>query len=234
MAAMTVAMLPTPWMRDRFGFRRVFLIALLALALTSVAGSLSPNFTFVVCARILQGAAAGILQPMGVLAVMRLFSPQSQGKASGVLSFSIVLAPAVAPALGGVLLDHFGWQAIFLINLPFCLVTGIFGLYWLPLPREIIRRRFDWLGVGLLTLGTLALVEGVVSLQQRGLLALRGVVGYGGPAHFRDPDRASADLFARGVQLVHEGLLVQRAAEAPPGSAGVLFLPAYTIYSAFS
>lgn len=171
MAAMTVAMLPAPWLLDRIGFRRVFLGALTVLAVTSVAGSLSPNFPFVVAVRIVQGAAAGLLQPMGVLVVMRLFPIPSQGKASGVLSFSIVLAPAVAPALGGVLLDHFGWQAIFLINLPFCALAGLSALYLLPLPREISRKRFDWIGVGLLTLATLALIEGVVSLQQRGLLA---------------------------------------------------------------
>lgn len=171
MAAMTVAMLPTSWLLDRFGFRRIFLIALTTLAVASVAGSLAPNFPAVVAARIVQGAAAGVLQPMGVLAVMRLFPLKSQGKASGVLSFSIVLAPAVAPALGGALLDRFGWQAIFLINLPFCLIAGISALYLLPLPREIARKRFDWLGVTLLTLGTLALVESVASLQQRGLLS---------------------------------------------------------------
>ena len=171
MAAMTVAMLPASWLLDRIGFRRVFLGALAVLAVTSIAGSLSPNFPFVVAARIVQGAAAGLLQPMGVLVVMRLFPIPSQGKASGVLSFSIVLAPAVAPALGGALLDLFGWQAIFLINLPFCALAGLSALYLLPLPREISRKRFDWIGVGLLTLATQALIEGVVSLQQRGLLA---------------------------------------------------------------
>lgn len=171
MAAMTVAMLPSSWLLDRIGFRRVFLGALTVLAVTSVAGSLSPNFACVVAARIVQGAAAGILQPMGVLVVMRLFPIPSQGKASGVLSFSIVLAPAVAPALGGALLDLFGWQAIFLLNLPFCLLAGVSGLYLLPLPREIVRQRFDWIGVGLLTLATLALIESVVSLQQRGLFS---------------------------------------------------------------
>jgi DHA2 family multidrug resistance protein len=170
MAAMTVAMLPTSWLLDRFGFRRVFVAALTALALASIAGSLSPNFPCVVGARILQGLAAGVLQPMGVLVVMRLFPLQSQGKASGVLSFCIVLAPAVAPALGGALLDSFGWQAIFLINLPFCLLGGISALYLLPLPRALQHNRFDWSGVSWLALGTLALVESVVSLQENGLL----------------------------------------------------------------
>ena len=171
MAAMTVGMLPSPWLLDRFGFRRVFLSAVAVLAVASVAGSLAPNFPLVVGARVVQGVAAGILQPLGVLAVMRLFPISSQGRASGAMSFAIVLAPAVAPALGGVLLDHFGWPAIFLLNIPFCLLAGVSGLFLLPLPREIRLRHFDWLGVGLLTLATLTLVEAAVSLQSRGLLA---------------------------------------------------------------
>lgn len=171
MAAMTVAMLPTPWLLDRCGFRRVFLLAVASLALASIAGFFAPSFPLVVGARILQGAAAGVLQPMGVLALMRLFPPESQGRASGILTFSIALTPAVAPALGGILLDHFGWQAIFLINLPFCLVAGIAALHLLPLPGRIVIRAFDWFGLGWLALATLALIESVSSLQHSGLLA---------------------------------------------------------------
>lgn len=171
MAAMTLSMLPTSWLLDRFGFRRVFLTALTALAVTSVLGSLAPSFPAVVGARILQGMATGVLQPLGVLAVMRLFPPHRQGKASGMLSFGIVLAPAVAPALGGGLLDLFGWRAIFLINLPFCLIAGIAGLFLWPAPRETLRRAFDWTGTLLLVVLTLVLVECAVSLQNHGLLA---------------------------------------------------------------
>lgn len=171
MGAMTVSMLPTPWLLDRLGFRRCFLGAILLLTVTSIAGSLADRFPLVVAVRLLQGIAAGLLQPLGALAVMRLFPVESQGRASGILGFGIVLAPAVAPALGGVLLDRFGWEAIFLINLPFCVVAGVAGLCLLPAPREIKARRFDWFGVGLLGLATLALIEGVSSLQHAGLLA---------------------------------------------------------------
>lgn len=168
MAAMTIAMLPTPWLLERFGFRKLFIAAIAVLALTSIAGSLAGSFPLVVLARVLQGAAAGVLQPMGALAVMRLFPGPGQGKASGILGFGIVLAPAVAPSLGGLLLDHFGWQAIFLINLPACFLALGAGLYLLPLPRETGRHAFDWLGVALLAVGTMSLVECVASLQHSG------------------------------------------------------------------
>lgn len=171
MAALTVGMLPTAWLLDRLGFRRVFLVALGLLAAASIGGFLAPSFSLVVVARIVQGVAAGILQPMGLLALMRLFPPETQGRASGILTFSIVLAPAVGPALGGFLLDRFGWEAIFLLGVPFCVAAFVAAVYFLPLPRSTTAKPFDWLGVSWLTLATLSLIEGISSFQHSGPLS---------------------------------------------------------------
>lgn len=171
MAAMTVAMLPTPWLLDRYGFRRVFLTAIVVLAVAGIAGALSTRFAAVVGARVVQGFAAGLLQPLSSLAVMRLFPPHNQGRASGVLGFGIVLAPAVAPSLGGVLLDAFGWQAVFLLNLPLCAVAGVLGFRLLPSPAEPRVRKFDWPGLSMLLVVTLATIEAVASLHRGGLAA---------------------------------------------------------------
>lgn len=202
MAAMAVAMLPTSWLLERFGFRRVFLCAVSLLALAGVAGSLSPNFVWLVAARVVQGAATGVLQPMGILAVLRLFAQNRQGRASGMLSFCIVLAPAVAPAIGGVLLDRFGWRAIFLINLPFCFVAATSALYLLPLPREIARRRFDWRGVALLACATLALVGGVASLKDGSLPSIATqllVASAASAAYVRHARRGAAPIIGVGL-----------------------------------
>ena len=169
MAAMTVAMLPTAWLLDRIGLRTVFLLALAVLTAASVAGFFAPGFTLVVAARVLQGMAAGVLQPLGVLALMRLFPAETRGRAAGILTVSIAFTPAVAPALAGLLLDRFGWQAIFLLGVPFGIVASAAALWLLPAPRQIVRRRFDWAGLGWLTVATLALIEGVASLHHSGL-----------------------------------------------------------------
>lgn len=173
MAALTVAMLPTPWLLDRIGFRRLFLGTNLMLALASAAGALGSDFAFVVAMRIVQGVAAGLLQPLPMLAVMRLFPAGAQGRAHGLLGFGVVLAPAVAPALAGVLLDRFGWQAIFLMNLPFCFVAGVLGLYLLPRAEALARRPFDWIGVGILCAASLLAIDFIASLREHGLLAPR-------------------------------------------------------------
>ncbi|MDR2679137.1 MAG: DHA2 family efflux MFS transporter permease subunit [Zoogloeaceae bacterium] len=168
MAAMTVAMLPTHWLLHRLGIRRVFLLCMALLAVGSALGVFAPNFLVLVGARILQGVAAGILQPLGYLVVMQLFPSGKQGRASGILSFGVVLAPAMAPALGGVLLDGFGWQAIFFLNVPFFIMASVLGLYILPRPQKTHARRFDWTGLVLTTLATLALVEAIANLQTSG------------------------------------------------------------------
>lgn len=169
LAAMTVGMLPTAWLVDRLGLRRVFLLALAMLLVASVAGFFAPTFPLVVAARVAQGLAAGVLQPLGQMALMRLFPPSIQGRASGLLIFSIALTPAVAPSLAGGLLDAYGWQAIFLLGVPFAVGAALAALRWLPAPREIRRRPFDWAGLTWLTLGALALIEAVSSLQHSGL-----------------------------------------------------------------
>jgi EmrB/QacA subfamily drug resistance transporter len=171
MAAMTLAMLPTPWLLERFGFRRVFLGTVLFLGLTSLAGALVSDFAGTVAIRLLQGAAAGVQQPLSMVVVMRLFPPGRQGRATGMLSFGIVLAPAVAPALAGVLLEHFGWQSIFLLSVPFCLLAGLLAVHLLPRAEDIQRRPFDWYGVALLSVITLALIEWVSTLREAGPLA---------------------------------------------------------------
>ena len=171
MAAMTVAMLPTPWLLERFSFRRVFLAALVVMALGSCAGYLAPSFQLVVAARIVQGLAAGVLQPLGPIALMRLFPPAIQGRAMGVLSFSIALTPSISPALGGFLLDRFGWSSIFLLNLPFCVVAFVAAFYLLRQTQPVSSKPFDWLGLCVLTVGTIAAVEAVSSLQHSGPFA---------------------------------------------------------------
>lgn len=187
MVTSTIAMLPTPWLLQRFGLRASFLGAVVLLTVSSLAGSLSPTFNLLLLARSVQGICAGILYPLGTFAVLTLFPPSQQGRASGLLGFSIVLAPAVSPALGGVIIDHFGWEALFYISIPFCLIALLGG--WRRMPAHVVTRSsdFDWNGMLLLSFMTLAML-GTVSHLQSGsgdgllylelLLALAALTGF--------------------------------------------------------
>lgn len=212
MAAMTVGMLPTSWLLDHLGARKLFLGAIAVLAASGVAGAFATNFTLVICLRILQGVTAGVLQPLTTIAVMRLFPAEEQGRATGILGFGIILAPALAPTLGGMLLDRFGWPAIFLMNLPACLAAAVLGLYLLPLPRLSEHRSFDWIGLGMLTVVSLAIVEAVASLQHSGLTS-----------------RWTLILFALAVLMLTSFIVHARRTEHPIISLSPFAEPTFTM-----
>lgn len=158
LVANAIAMLPSAWLIERYGMRRCFIAATATLAGSIVFGALSPNFPVLIAMRIVQGGVAGILMPMGAILVMRLFPPDEQGRASGVLGFGVTIAPALAPAFGGLLIDHFGWQALLLMSLPFCALAGLAGFRYLPLKPPQRAAGFDWPGAGALAGITLALL----------------------------------------------------------------------------
>lgn len=170
MAAMALAMLPAPWLLERAGFRRVFLGAVLLLIISSLAGRFGAGlgFGFVVFVRVVQGIATGVLMPLGLLVLLRLFPVEVQGRASGLLTFGIAVTPAVAPAFGGMLIDRFGWPSIFILGLPFGLLAMVLGLLLLPRAQLSSSRRFDWFGASLLSAASVVLIIGVTGLPQLG------------------------------------------------------------------
>ena len=174
MLAMTVSMLATPWLLARFGYRRVYLGALTALFAGGWAGGLGQGFGVVLAARVAEGLAAGVVQPIPPLIILRTFEPHEQGRASGVFGMIVVLAPALGPSVGGLLVDWFGWRSIFFMVLPFCLVSGWMALRYVPLtaPGGVLpgpdQSRLDSVGLLLASTSTICLLNGLVALQGRG------------------------------------------------------------------
>jgi EmrB/QacA subfamily drug resistance transporter len=135
-----------------------------------------------VAARILQGAAAGIVQPLSMVALFRVYPPDERGRAMGLYGFGIVLAPAVGPALGGALIDTFGWRSIFLMPLPFCVVAIAMGARILKGSVADAARPFDVVGTAILVGALVVLLNVPVSGHRSGWqsgwtigLALAGV-----------------------------------------------------------
>ncbi|AWK85170.1 MFS transporter [Azospirillum thermophilum] len=123
LAAMTTAMLLSAWSVERFGIRATFVAAMLVFSAGSLLGAASPGVAWLIVARILQGAAAGIVQPLGMMVIFRVFHPAERGKGFGIYGLGVILAPSIAPVLGGLLVDLFSWRATFLVALPVCLVA---------------------------------------------------------------------------------------------------------------
>jgi EmrB/QacA subfamily drug resistance transporter len=170
MAAMAVSMPVTPWLLERHGYRRTFAGATLLLLAGSIAGGLANSYGFVLSMRVAEGLAAGLLQPIPVIIILRGFAPDEQGRAMGLFGAGVVLAPALGPSIGGVLVEWFGWRSIFFVASPFCLLA-------LPLARRLLPhsapggRSLDEAGARLDVVG-LALVSAAILLVLNGLSLL--------------------------------------------------------------
>jgi EmrB/QacA subfamily drug resistance transporter len=171
MAAMTLSMLTTPWLLERFGYRHAYVGAVLLLMCGGIAGGLSQWFELVLAMRVAEGLAAGVLQPIPAIIVMRAFGSGEQGRAMGIFGFGVVLAPALGPSVGGVLVEWFGWRSIFFVVVPFCLAALWLAQRYLPVaaPGGIaINRpgtRLDRVGLVLISISVLTLLNGMVHVR---------------------------------------------------------------------
>ena len=141
------------------------------LLVGGVAGGLAQHFPLVLFARVAEGLAAGVVQPIPAIIILRAFEPTEQGRASGFFGMGVVLAPAIGPSIGGLLVDGLGWRSIFYMVVPFCLVSLWLARRYVPTnapggaaadPRGAT---LDWPGLLLATVGTLCLLNGLVELH---------------------------------------------------------------------
>ena len=134
------------WLGDRFGTKRVFTTALMAFVITSLACGLAQTLDQLVLFRILQGIGAGLVTPVGAAMLYRAFSMEDRAKAAiGVLSVAVI-APAIGPMLGGILVDTVSWHWIFLINGPIGAVAIVLSVAWLDETKHEAPGRFDVAG----------------------------------------------------------------------------------------
>jgi MFS transporter, DHA2 family, multidrug resistance protein len=167
LAATTATMLTTAWLVETLGERRTFVATMALFLVASLIAAVSGNPQSLIAARILQGGCAGILQPLAMIVLFRVFPVDERGRAMALYGFGIVLAPAIGPAIGGALLDAFGWRSIFLLTVPFCIAgLALAPRALLPASSTHASLRFDWVGVALL-LGALITLLNVPVLGHR-------------------------------------------------------------------
>ena len=180
LGAMTTTMLATAWLVETHGQRRTFIAALAIFLASSALGAASFSPEVLIASRVLQGAAAGILQPLAMIALFEVFPAERRGSAMGLFGLGIVLVPAIGPSIGGILLETFGWRSIFLLPLPFCVAGLVLGWRFLPGPHgDRARTRFDWAGFALLAAALASLLSVPVVGHRAGWtsIELSGIAG---------------------------------------------------------
>jgi EmrB/QacA subfamily drug resistance transporter len=183
MVAMTVSMLTTPWLLGRYGYRRTYISCIWLLLAGGVAGGFANDYPLVLAARVAEGLAAGVLQPIPAIIILRAFEPHEQGRASGLFGMGVVLAPAIGPSIGGLLVDGFGWRSIFFMVVPFCLLSFWLAQRYVPSTApgggaaNASGQGLDWRGLLLASAGTLCLLNGLVAWQGGTPAATAGLLG---------------------------------------------------------
>jgi MFS transporter, DHA2 family, multidrug resistance protein len=140
-------MLPSSgWVADHLGHKRTYLLGLLLFTTGSLACSLSWNLESLIVFRVIQGAGAGFLVPVGMAIVTREFPVEQRGMALGFWAIASAASVSLGPMIGGYLVDHFSWHMIFDVNVP----VGIVGVAATILIQREYRsekaRSFDVLG----------------------------------------------------------------------------------------
>lgn len=166
LAAMTISMLCATWVLDRFGMRKSTLACVMLFSLVSILGGLSSEVPHLFIARIVLGVIAGLMQPMAMYLVFRTFPREERGSVLGFYGFGIILAPALAPVLGGFLVEYFNWRYVFYAPVPVTLLAIV--LAWFFLPIKILKPEkypFDILGLIFLTVGVVFALDSINSMH---------------------------------------------------------------------
>lgn len=158
---------------DAHGRRRMMVIGLVGFIASSAAVGLAPNATAIVVARLVQGASAGLLTPQNSGLIQQLFRGDERGRAFGMFGFTVAVASATGPLIGGLLIgllgEENGWRSLFLINVPIGLVTLVMVLRLVPDNpggRDAEKdTRVDVPGALLLGLAVLAVLYPLISVE---------------------------------------------------------------------
>ena len=135
------------WMADRFGTRRVFLVAVAVFTVASIICGLAVNVPMLVAARILQGAGAAMMTPVGRLAIVRTFPKSELLTAMNFVIIPALIGPLLGPTVGGLIVHWLSWREIFFVNLPVGLVALWLIKQHMPDYRGEAPRPLDVIGL---------------------------------------------------------------------------------------
>lgn len=144
----------------------------------------SVNFTMLLISRIVQGVGTGMLIPIMMNTVMAIYPPEKRGSAMGLSMIVVVFAPAIGPALSGIVLQYLNWRWLFFLILPIAVIAMLIAAFHLKNISRLTKPKIDVLSILLSTVGFGGLIFGICSIETMGffnalvLLSLAcGIVG---------------------------------------------------------
>ncbi len=153
---------------DHYGRRRIFLIGVTLFASASIWCGFAGSIHQLIVARAAQGIGAALLVPGSLAIISNSFPESERGRAIGTWSGFSAITTAIGPMIGGWLIEHVSWRAVFFINVPFALLVILISLWHVPESSDEQSAKLDWKGATIGALGLGALVYGLLESSRRG------------------------------------------------------------------
>ncbi len=169
---------------DRIGRKRMMIIGLGLFGLASLLSAYSHTPDQLILARAAMGLGGAAVMPQTLSIISNVFEPRERAKAIGIWTSAVGIGVAIGPVLGGVLLSHFWWGSVFLINVPVTIAGAIAAIAFVPESRNPNPGKVDYLGVLASVVGLILLVYGIVQGGDNGNWLGASVLGpiFGGLA----------------------------------------------------
>ncbi len=153
---------------DMYGRKTLYNSGFVVFTLGSLFCGLAPTVGWLIAARVLQGIGGALCLALGLAIVTDAFPPGERGRALGIAGSIVSIGIVAGPTLGGIILEHFSWHWIFIVNVP----VGIIGTYlawrYIPRSRPPGKQQFDLGGAATLCVFLLSLLLGLTTGQERG------------------------------------------------------------------
>ena len=227
------------WLAEKYGVRKVMLSSITLFTVASVLCAISTNLFELTAMRILQGLGASTMVPIGRLVVMRSTEKNQVITAISYLVWPALIAPVVAPVLGGLIIAHLSWPWIFMINLPLGIFALLIAIKIVPDIEGASTDKLDWTGfygttiaLGSIVFGCAALGAPHINLMTTLILFAIGI-GVGWPTiwHFGKTNQPLIDLAPMKIQTFKinniSGLLYRTAHNTAPFALPLLFQDKY-------
>jgi EmrB/QacA subfamily drug resistance transporter len=160
----------TGWAADRFGTKRLYLLAVVLFTAGSALCAVATSIGMLIGFRTLQGLGGGMLMPLGMTIMTRAAGPKRMGRLMAILGVPMLLGPILGPILGGWLIENASWHWIFLINVPVGLIAVVYAGLALPKDDPTPSESLDLLGVLLMSPGLAMFLYGVSSIPGEGTM----------------------------------------------------------------
>jgi DHA2 family multidrug resistance protein len=158
LAANAIILPMTAWLARLVGRKRLLILSVAGFTTASAMCGMAPNLIMLIAFRIIQGTTGGVMQPLSQAVMLEAFSPRDRGKAMGLWSIGIIVAPILGPVLGGYLTDNLSWRWVFYVNVPVGILAIMMIRAFITDPSYIRRpERIDGYGLFLLAIGIGAL-----------------------------------------------------------------------------